>query len=601
MRLVALLELLYRPAGARRLAAELLDLARIRHQTPAADADASPSGLRDNAGRRLDTPATKTGDGCGRASIPAAHSTSKRNDCMLIVYADTLIEDGRPPLESLVRFLDKHVGSVFGRLHLLPFFPSSSDDGFAVIDYRRVDHRLGGWEDIRALTGRYDTLFDLVINHCSRESLWFADFIGGRDPGRHYFITLPEESDTSAVVRPRTTPLVSAVHTYAGIRHVWNTFSDDQIDLDFSNPAVLREFADILFFYVARGARLIRLDAIAFLWKRLGTSCMSLPETHAVVKILRLLLDYARTGVRLITETNVPHEENLSYFGAGDEAHLVYQFSLSPLLLYSYVFGDARYLTKWASGLAPPPDGCTYVNLFASHDGIGLRPLEGLVPEDAVGRLVERMHKRGGFVTLRQASRRESGPVLKPYEINIAPFSAFGGRTEDLPAYLGAHTLLMSFQGAPAIYIHSLLATLNDLDLVEETGRTRSINRGRWRLGDLEEALSDPASAQARTLDHFKRIISLRSAQEAFRPQAAQQVLPSPAGVFAMRREGDCQRILVIASVLGRGQRVPCAELGVAPGMYDDLLGGAPVRIAGTIDLNPYQVLWINVSDRPVT
>ena len=516
---------------------------------------------------------------------------------MLITYADTILAQDQTPLATLLQFLDRHAGGVFGQLHVLPFFPSSSDDGFAVVDYRRVDHRLGGWEDLGALSERCDLMFDLVINHCSRENLWFADFIGGRDPGRHYFITLPEESDTSAVVRPRTTPLVSAVHTYAGIRHVWNTFSDDQVDLDFSNPAVLREFVEILFFYVAQGARLIRLDAIAFLWKRLGTSCMSLPETHAVVRVLRLLLEYAGADVQLITETNVPHGENIGYFGDGDEAHMVYQFSLSPLLLFSYLFGDASYLTAWASRLSPPPRGSTFINLIASHDGIGLRPLEGLVPEGAVQRLVDRMRQRGGFVTLRQASGRETGPELKPYEINIAPFSAFGGREADLPAYFGAHTLLLSFQGVPAVYVHSLLATSNDLDLVEQTGRTRSINRGRWMWNDLEERLADPESVQAQALAYFKGIIVLRGAQEAFAPEAAQQVLTSPAGVFAMRRMGERQTILVVASVTGQGQRLSRADLGIAPGSYDDLVAGAKVPVADDIDLGPFQVLWLDVSD----
>ena len=555
-RLAVQLALLYRPDAARRLATELLDLARP----------------------------------------PTAATVGGRGDAMLIVYADSVVARGRPPLETLGEFTKRHIGGAFGRLHVLPFFPSSSDDGFAVIDYRRVDHRLGDWENVRTLTQRYDTMFDLVINHCSRESLWFADFVGGRDPGRHYFITLPEESDTSAVVRPRTSPLVSAVHTYAGIRHVWNTFSDDQVDLDFTNPAVLREFADILFFYVAQGARLIRLDAIAFLWKRLGTSCMSLPETHAVVRIMRLLLDYARAGVRLLTETNVPHEENVSYFGDGDEAHMVYQFSLSPLLLYSYAFGNASYLTAWAARLAPPPDGCTYANMFASHDGIGLRPLEGLVPDGEVARLVERMHERGGFVTLRQASRRESGDGLKPYEINIAPFSAFGGRSGDLNAYLAAHTLLVSFQGVPAIYIHSLLATPNDLELVEATGRTRSINRGQWQLSDLEERLADPSSDQSQALDHFKRILALRSAQEAFGTAARQRILPSPPGTFIMRREGGKQAILVIASVLDRPQRLPRTGLGIDPATYVDLLSGSGLSVADGIPLGPHQVLWLDVS-----
>ncbi len=576
-RLTRELSLLYAPALARETAARLVDLAT--HQPPFMPAEVNPEWSSDSA---------------AIAGSEALRSRAERNDCMLIVYADTLVADAQPPLQTLQRFLKARVGNTFGRLHILPFFPSSSDDGFAVIDYRRVDHHHGGWEDIRALSQHYNTMFDLVINHCSRESLWFADFIGGRDPGRRYFITLPEESDTSAVVRPRATPLVSAVQTYAGVRHVWNTFSEDQIDLDFTNPHVLYEIVDILFFYIAQGARLLRLDAVAFLWKRLGTSCMSLPETHAVVRILRLLIDYARPGVQLLTETNVPHTENASYFGDGDEAHLVYQFSLSPLLLYSYVFGNAAYLSQWAAALESPPDGCTYLNLIASHDGIGLRPLEGLVPEAEIGRLVERMQERGGFVTLREKSRGKDGTKLAPYEINIAPFSAFGGRAENLPAYLAAHALLMSFQGAPAIYIHSLLATLNDLGLVGETGRTRSINRGRWRLDDLEERLSNPQSIQASVLAWFRRTIALRSAQEAFAPEAAQRVLTSPAGVFAMRRESERQSILVMASVRDQDQRLSCADLGMPPGTYKDLLTDAHITVNQWLNLEAYRILWLD-------
>ena len=554
-RLAALLERLYEPAVAERLAAELLALA-WELRPPNAEAP------------------------------PAA---GPHPEGMLITYADTITKEGEAPLQTLAQFLDGHVGDSVGRLHLLPFFPSSSDDGFAVIDYRRVDHLVGSWEDVRALAERFHLMFDLVINHCSRENLWFADFVSDREPGRHYFITLPQGSDVSAVVRPRTSPLISAVPTYAGIRHVWTTFSDDQIDLDFANPAVLREFVEILFFYAAQGARLIRLDAIAFLWKRLGTSCMSLPESHAVVKALRLLLAYAGADVKLVTETNVPHEENVSYFGDGDEADMVYQFSLAPLLLHSYVFGDAAPLTAWAKALQPPPPGAAYLNFIASHDGIGLRPLEGLVPEDGIARLVERMRERGGFVTL----RTRSGLPPIPYEINISPFSAFGGEERNLPAYLGAHSLLMSFQGVPALYIHSLLATPNDLDLVEQTGRTRSVNRGRWTLDDLEAQLADPASIPARTLSHFRSTLACRNAQPAFSADAAQAVLPSPPSAFLMRREGGGQRILVAASVVGERQSVPLAGSGLTPGTYPDLLSGGTVTVGGHIELDPYQVAWL--------
>jgi sucrose phosphorylase len=508
---------------------------------------------------------------------------------MLITYGDTLRNQQEAPLAILHQFLTRHLGADLGAVHLLPFYPSSSDDGFAVIDYRMVDHHIGSWEEIQALARDYELMFDLVINHCSRESLWFADFVSGRDPGRHFFITLTEDSDTSAVIRPRSTPLISAVHTYAGIRHVWNTFSDDQIDLDFSNPNVLETFVDILFFYIRQGASLIRLDAIAFLWKRLGTSCMSLPETHVVVKVLRALVDHAAPQVRLITETNVPHEENISYFGEGDEAHIVYQFSLAPLLLYSYVFGDASYLTTWAARLVAPPDGTTYLNFIASHDGIGLRPLEGLIPEENVHRLVERMHDLGGFVTMRDAGE----DLQRPYEINVALFSAF---EESLPAYLAAHTLLFSFQGMPALYIHSLLATTNDLSLVEQTGRTRSINRGYWQLEELEQRLANPDSPQSRTLAHCRRLMRLREAQPALAPAAEQAVSPSPPGVFLLRRFCEAQSLVIAASVLGETQEMPTHGTGLQMGIFEDLLSGREVEVGETLALAPYEVLWLDVT-----
>ena len=525
------------------------------------------------------------------AAKAAAHRQAPAMDGrpLLITYGDTLRSPSGSPLPVLHEFLLRHLGADLGAVHLLPFYPSSSDDGFAVIDYRMVDHHIGSWEDVRALADDYELMFDLVINHCSRESLWFADFVSGRDPGRHFFITLTEDSDTSAVIRPRSTPLISAVHTYAGIRHVWNTFSDDQIDLDFSNPDVLETFVDILFFYIRQGASLIRLDAVAFLWKRLGTSCMSLPETHVVVKVLRTLVDHAAPQVRLITETNVPHEENISYFGNGDEAHIVYQFSLAPLLLYSYVFGDASYLTTWAARLTAPAPGTTYLNFIASHDGIGLRPLEGLIPEANVHRLVEKMHERGGFVTMRDAGDDRQ----RPYEINVALFSAF---EESLPAYLAAHTLLFSFQGMPALYIHSLLATVNDLHLVEQTGRTRSINRGHWQLDDLEFRLSDPDSPQSRMLTHCRNLMRLREAQPALAPLAEQAVCPSPPGAFLLRRIAPSQSLVIAASMLGETQDVPIHGTGLDEGVFEDLLSGRRVTVGETLRLSPYEVLWLDVT-----
>ncbi len=519
--------------------------------------------------------------------IPGA---APRNHCMIISYADSVSTEGEAPLQTLRRFLNVHVGETFGRVHLLPFFPSSSDDGFAVIDYRMVDHHVGAWQDVEDLADNYDLMFDLVINHCSRESLWFADFVNGREPGRHYFITLPEESDVSQVVRPRSSPLISAVHTYGGIRHVWNTFSEDQIDLDFSNPQVLLEFVDILMLYIERGAKLIRLDAVAFLWKRLGTNCMSLPETHALVKLLRVIVDEVCPHARLITETNVPHEENVSYFGEGDEAHIVYQFSLAPLLLYSFVFGDGTYLTNWALRLSPPPSGTKFLNFIASHDGIGLRPLEGLMPQDAITRLVDKMHERGGFVMLRDAGGNEQ----RPYEINISLMSAFGGEP-GLNAYVAAHAVLVSFRGMPALYIHSLLGTLNDIKLVEQTGRTRSINRSRWQWHELHEELKDPDSMHTRVFQALLDLIERRNQQAALQPHAAQEVIPTPPSVFAMRRSNTQQVLLIVSSLVDQAQPVALKELGLEPGTYLDQLSQTTITLADELALAPYQVLWLEL------
>ena len=519
-------------------------------------------------------------------------SGEQKNDCMLITYADSIQSPDAVPLNSLAEFLKTHLPDVVGRVHLLPFYPSSSDDGFAVVDYRMVDHHVGSWAEVETLAESYELMFDLVINHCSRESLWFADFVGGRRPGRNYFITLPEESDVSAVARPRSTPLINPVHTYGGIRHVWNTFSDDQVDLDFTNPAVLLEFVDILLFYIQRGARLIRLDAIGYLWKRLGTSCLNLPETHIVVKLLRVIIDEVDPTIRIITETNVPHDENVAYFGDGDEAHLVYQFSLPPLLLYSFIFGNSEYLQRWAGDLKAAPEGTTFLNFFASHDGIGLRPLEGLVPEDEVDALVDQMHARGGFVTLRDVGEGQQ----RPYEINISLLSAFGG-AEGLPAYLAAHALMLSFQGSPAVYIHSMLGTLNDLDLVEQTGRTRSINRRKWQSAELNAELSNAESIHHQTLTRMIQLISQRNRQPALAATATQEVVSTPGTLFALRRNCPEQQLLVLCNLTHRYEQISLAELDLCPGTYTDHLTRTSKQLDELLDLHPLETLWLELAD----
>jgi len=547
--------------------------------------------LLQTVSKQRESDPTTTSEAHTRGAAPIL----SEQDVLLITYADTLVDGDKPPLQVLNQFACGHLADYFSGIHILPFFPYTSDDGFAVVDYNSVRADLGDWQDITAMSEHFDLMFDLVINHCSREHLWFADFVNGRAPGSEFFITLPSDTNVDEVVRPRNTPLLSEVQTYSGPKHVWTTFSDDQVDLNFSNPEVLCQFVDILFDYIDRGARYIRLDAIAFLWKRLGTNCMSLPETHMVVKIMRLLIDHAGADVVLLTETNVPHLENVSYFGQKDEAHMVYQFSLAPLLLYSYLFNDGSYLQNWASELQQPPEGCAYLNFIASHDGIGLRPLEGLLPTDDIEKLISSVHKQGGFVSMRTTS----GGEQKAYEMNISLFAAFGGSVETVPAYIGAHQLLLAFQGVPALYLRAILASQNDLDAVERTGRTRSINRGKLHATDVHNDITDNNSLSHAVFTTLTRTLEIRRQQPAFSPAANQEVMPSGPQLLIISRSATQQRVLVIASFSATMQSVSLRSY-IDPDLLNtpdvkDLLTQTIYAADLELQLNPYQVLWLEL------
>ncbi|MEM8679459.1 MAG: alpha-amylase family glycosyl hydrolase, partial [Planctomycetota bacterium] len=379
-----------------------------------------------------------------------------QTSAMLITYADQVSAPGQGALTSLEQFLNETgLSRSLSHIHFLPFFPYSSDDGFSVIDFRQLDAVHGNWEDVRRLAEQYGLMFDLVLNHVSSQSDWFQDYLQGQSPCDKYFIEVDPQTDVSQVTRPRALPLLTAVDTSRGRRYVWTTFSADQIDLNYANPSVLIEMIDVLLFFVSQGAQLIRLDAIAYLWKTPGTSCIHLPETHEVVKLLRDVLEAVPTDVRLITETNVPHAENVSYFGEGDEAHLVYQFSLPPLLLEAMLSQDASALEAWMSNLAPPPAGCTFFNFTASHDGIGVRPLEGLVSASRLQNLVEAVRARGGRVGM----KTNPDGTESPYELNITYFSALADPQDSLQVrrFLTTQAVMLGLQGLPGIYFHSLV------------------------------------------------------------------------------------------------------------------------------------------------
>ena len=527
-----------------------------------------------------------------------------QEDVLLITYGDTFLKEGEVPLKTLQRFLQRYIKNSINNVHLLPFFPYSSDDGFSVIDYTQVNPDLGDWSDVSALRADYDLMFDLVINHISRESLWFTDYKADRAPFNEFFIEMQGDEDVSAVTRPRNTPLLVPAYTHRGRKLVWATFSADQIDLNFANPNVLLNMVEVLLLYLEQGARIIRLDAIAFLWKTLGTNCIHLPETHEVVKLLRDVMAYAKPEAILLTETNVPHEENLSYFGnrsQPDEAHWVYQFALAPLVLHALHRGDGQYLTGWAMELEPPPTGCNYLNFTASHDGVGVRPIEGILPQREVEDLITSMHRLGGFVT----TKSNPDGSESPYEINIALFSAFretyhsnGPDQWQVDRFICSQNIMLTLQGVPAFYIHSLIATPNDRDGVEKTGRTRSINRRNWEYDYLEALIESGRTSNAEVLKRLTNILQRRKKHLAFHPDTPQQVLDLGADYFALWRDKEGMRfpLLAIHNLTSEIKLLDLSEIaGIKRHAYwVNLLDNKGVSSAeDKYVLQPYQSVWL--------
>jgi sucrose phosphorylase len=383
------------------------------------------------------------------------------------------------------------------------------------------------------------------------------------------------------------------------VRHVWTTFSADQIDLNYANPDVLLHIVDVLLFYVAQGASLIRLDAIAYLWKRVGTRCIHLPETHAVVQLFRDVLDYVAPAVALITETNVPHKENVSYFGDGtDEAQLVYQFTLPPLLAHTFATGDASALSRWAAGLEKVSDQTTYFNFTASHDGIGVRPVEGILTPDEIAALVARARTHGGDVSY----KTNSDGSRSPYELNINYFDMLsnpqGGEPLALQArrFLAAQAIQLAFVGVPGIYIHSLLGSRNWYEGVARSGILRAINREKLAYDEVEAALSDPTSLRSLVFYPYCELLIRRTAERAFHPNGPQQVLALHPAIFALLRtspQGD-ERILALTNVSGESVTVDLSGVALdGIRAFRDVLGGRRVRAGEALRLEPYDVLWL--------
>jgi len=532
------------------------------------------------------------------APITGGYSLTER-DSILITYGDMVSETGIPPLATLHDFLVVHLDGIVSAVHLLPFFPYSSDDGFAVIDYRRVDPQFGTWDDIRQLRLRFRLMFDAVINHVSAQSKWFQDFLRGDPAYQDWFIVVEDQPDLSQVTRPRALPLLTHFDTPFGGKAVWTTFSADQIDLNYRNPDVLLEVIDTLLFYVSQGAEFIRLDAIAYLWKEIGTSCIHLPQTHRIIQLLRLVLNEAAPHVKLITETNVPHQDNVSYLGDGcNEAQLVYNFALPPLVMHTLRTGDARAISKWAASLSLPSDRVCFFNFLASHDGIGLNPARGILTDTDIDALVEQAFAHGGHVSY----KHNSDGSQSAYELNINYFDALSdpaGReplTTQVDRFIAAQAIMLALAGLPGIYFHSLFGSRGWPEGVMLTGQKRAINRQKLDRIELERELSDPSSLRRIVFDRYCHLLKARASSSTFHPYGSQRVIDCGKSVFAVLRSsptGDDQ-VLCLHNISDKPQAVRLSDRHAS---LTDLLTQQTWRNVQSIELAPYQARWLRTEE----
>ncbi|WP_245732973.1 alpha-amylase family glycosyl hydrolase [Salipaludibacillus aurantiacus] len=525
------------------------------------------------------------------------------SDVMLITYGDQIQEDGKPYLKSLHEFLNSYLYGVISAVHILPFYPYSSDDGFSVIDYFQVNPELGEWNHVEDLAEDFEIMFDAVINHISQKSGWFQKYLEGDETYRDFFIEADPEADYTTVTRPRALPLLTEFDTAHGKKYIWTTFSEDQIDLNYENEDVLLTIIELLLFYVEKGAKFLRLDAIGYMWKRLGTSCIHLEEAHKIIQLCRDVFETVAPETIMITETNVPHKDNISYFGDGhNEAQMVYQFPLPPLTLHSFHTGDASYLTNWADSLEKISDETTYFNFLASHDGIGVMPAKGILSDEQVNAMAEKVREHGGNVSMKD----NGDGTQSPYELNINYFEALS-HPEDaqklkVKRFLASQSILLSLIGMPGIYVHSLLGSDNYHEGVKQTGRFRTINREKLDRSSLEKELDTAGTQRHEVFNSYKQMIQLRRQEKAFDPNGEQDVLFLNDHVFAVKRtsKDSKEEIAAVVNVSNETQTIALKQ-EVWNNNYSqlqDLISKQewPGAEDLTISLQPYTFVWVKGS-----
>ncbi len=522
---------------------------------------------------------------------------------VLITYPDTIYRKGESTLKTLKEFLDKKLGDLSSIVHILPFLPSTSDGGFAVSDHEKIDEIFGTWDDLKGLSVKHIIMADLVLNHVSSSHLWVQQFINCIQPGSSYIVSSNQSNIWKNVIRPRSSSLFTSIKTKDGIKDVWTTFGPDQIDVNWRNPNILLEYLRLLVRYVECGAFWIRLDAIAFIWKEANTTCLHMDEVHKIVRVLNRCLKLIKSSGVLITETNVPEKENLSYLVEGDEANIAYNFTLPPLLLESIYTSQADLLNDWLSNWTELPENTSLLNFTSSHDGIGLRALEGIMDNTRIHNLLVESEKRGGLISHRKMTNGKD----QPYELNISWWSAMSNIKDCSPSlqfdrfYL-SQIFILSLKGIPAFYLPAILASSNDIETFSRTGQRRDLNREKFEANRLAEILKNFESSASKNISYLNHAIKVRSKLMAFHPESPMKCLSTKIKDHIIIQRGlDLEKVYAMYNMTDKDLKIPLFDELDIDSMnrncqFLDNLTGTIYKSINFI-LKPYQVVWLTLID----
>ena len=515
---------------------------------------------------------------------------------LVICYGDSVYSEKKKSIKVFQTFFQKRLKSYFNTIHFLPFYPSSSDSGFAVKDHFKVENKLGSWSDIKSISRSNNVMADMVINHSSARGLWFKNFLKKKEPGKDFFLTVDSKFNISKVVRPRDHRLLKKIKIFKRPEYLWRTFSPDQIDLNFKNPSVLIQFIKIMIHLINNGVTIFRLDAIAYLWKENRTKCINLKQTHQIIKLLRIIINLLNIQTTIITETNLPEKENLSYFGSNDEANWIYNFSLPPLLIHAFLFENSSYLNKWSENLPNTKSGNSYLNFIASHDGIGIRPTEGLFNEKTLKNFLKRLKKNGSKFSYRKIQNKSK----KVYEANITIFDALKKSDYDkkgefyLERYVSAHAIMVSFEGIPAIYFNSIFGTSNDEAKFIITGNNRDVNRYKWNLKNITNKLKDNKTKQSIFYNKICNLLNIRRKQKAFHPNASRLNLDFGPKIYGFKRISKDKKQTIIC-ITNLSSNIQKTKINLKNQKVKNLMNSEIIfENKKFLILKPFETVWLS-------